>query len=239
MVSDVMKMNLLFVVAGYLAGVSLHADTLTLRDGSQLEGAVVEFKNQKFEFESEKGVNNTYVLSDLLRIDFKLEGEDGGVATEMSHRTKGQLKGRVTEFVGGNFTFLDTPANAQSIPALMVTSATFAGGKVKDIEVITHGKKVDITKKLGPNRVTLIDFYADWCGPCRMISPHLELIVHKDKEVVLRKVDIVRWNTEVCQQYQIGSVPQVWVYDKKGKLVGKVTGANSQQVDVLVAKAKE
>lgn len=215
------------------------ADTVTLKNGTTVEGAVTTLKNQKFEFESDKGIKNTYSPSDLQRIDFKLEGEDNGVPAEIAHRTKGGLRGRVTEFAGGNFKFVDAQGKEQSLPLLMVTTASFAGGNCKDIDVITHGKRVDIEKKLAPGKVTLVDFYADWCGPCRMISPHLEDVAKKDNAVVLRKVDIVEWGSEVCKQYSVSSVPQVWVYDKKGKLVGKAMGASSQEVDSLVAKAKE
>src|SRR5689334_6324185 len=81
------------------------ADTVTLKDGSKVEGAVTEFKNQKFEFQSEKGTHNTYPMSDLQRIDFKLEGEDNGVAAEINHRINGNMQGRVTEFASGNFKF--------------------------------------------------------------------------------------------------------------------------------------
>jgi thioredoxin 1 len=112
-------------------------------------------------------------------------------------------------------------------------------GEVKDIETVAHGQRVDIEKALAPGKVTLVDFYADWCGPCRRISPYLEKVAKEDPEVVLRKVDIVKWGTAVCQQHGIQSVPQVWVFNKQGKLVGKVMGASNQKVDALVAQAKQ
>ncbi|MSR64420.1 MAG: thioredoxin [Verrucomicrobiae bacterium] len=234
-----MKIRRITFAVACLALNHVAADTVTLKNGTQVEGAVTTFKNQKFEFESDKGARNTYLSSDLQRIDFKLEGEQNGVPAEVTHRTKGGLRGRVTEFADGSFKFVDAQGKEQALPLLMVTSASFAGGTIKDIEIITHGKRVDIVKKLAPGKVTLIDFYADWCGPCRMISPHLEAVATKDKDVVLRKVDIVQWGSEVCKQYGVNSVPQVWVYDKKGKLVGKVNGASSQQVDALVARARQ
>src|ERR1051326_4815128 len=192
-----MKAKWLFLIVAFPLCAELSADTITLKNGSHVEGAVVAFKNQKFEFESDKGSKDAYAPSELERIDFKGEGEENGVAVEIIHRVNGAVKGRVSEFAAGNFKLVDKDGKEQSLPVLMVTSASFAGGKVNEIEIITHGKGIDIEKKLAAGKVTLVDFYADWCGPCRMISPHLEDLVKKDKGIVLRKVDIVRWNTEI------------------------------------------
>lgn len=88
------------------------------------------------------------------------------------------------------------------------------------IEVITKGESVDLKAHLDSTRFTIIDFYADWCGPCRRITPQLEAIVkeHPDK-VVLKKVDIVSWNTPVARQYNISSIPYLEFYDSSGKKV--------------------
>jgi thioredoxin 1 len=39
--------------------------------------------------------------------------------------------------------------------------------------------------------VTVVDFYADWCGPCKQLSPSLEQMARTDPEIALRKIDIV------------------------------------------------
>jgi thioredoxin 1 len=106
------------------------------------------------------------------------------------------------------------------------------------IETISHGAPVNIGRHLAAGKITLVDFYADWCGPCRMISPYLASLATSNPQITLRKIDIVRWNTPVCQQYQIGSVPQVWVYNKRGALVGRVVGVNVGQVNALIAQAR-
>src|SRR5467141_2559729 len=106
------------------------------------------------------------------------------------------------------------------------------------VEVISHGAQVDINKHLALGSVTVVDFYADWCGPCRQLSPNLEQMARTDPEIVLRKIDIVDWKTAVVKQYNIHSVPQVNVYNRGGRLVGTVVGADVDKVKSYVAQAK-
>lgn len=113
-----------------------------------------------------------------------------------------------------------------------------AADRGQRVEVISHGASVDITRHLVPGEVTIVDFYADWCGPCRQLSPSLEQMAQADPEIALRKIDIVNWNTAVAQQYNIRSIPQVNIYSRGGDLVGTVVGVNPEQVKRYVAQAK-
>ena len=111
-------------------------------------------------------------------------------------------------------------------------------GRGQQVKVISHGASVDITKHLALGNVTVVDFYADWCGPCRHISPSLEQMARTDPEIALRKIDIVNWKTPVVKQYNIRSIPQVNIYNRGGRLVGTVVGADIQEVKRYVAQAK-
>jgi thiol-disulfide isomerase/thioredoxin len=117
-------------------------------------------------------------------------------------------------------------------------AAAFVPQRGQPIEVISHGASVDITRHLALGNVTVVDFYADWCGPCKQISPSLEQMARTDPEIALRKIDIVNWNTAVAKQYNVHSIPQVNVYNRGGQLVGTVTGADVQAVERYVAQAK-
>ena len=116
--------------------------------------------------------------------------------------------------------------------------ATVVAGRGQQVEVISHGAQVDISNHLALGNVTVVDFYADWCGPCRQLSPSLEQMARTDPEIALRKVDIVNWNTAVVKQFNIHSIPHVNVYNRGGRLVGTVVGADVDKVKSYVAQAK-
>src|SRR6266516_2710770 len=131
--------------------------------------------------------------------------------------------------------------NAAIAAAYSAQTARQAGlvtGRGQPVEVISHGAQVDINKHLALGNVTVVDFYADWCGPCRQLSPSLEQMARSDPDIALRKIDIVNWKTAVVQQFNIHSIPQVNVYNRGGHLVGTVVGADVDKVKSYVAQAK-
>lgn len=90
-------------------------------------------------------------------------------------------------------------------------------------DIRQEGAEIDIAGLAVPGRITIVDFYADWCGPCRALTPKLEELVLADADLRLRKVDIVDWERPVVAQHGITSIPHVRVLDRKGKLVGQPT----------------
>ena len=129
-------------------------------------------------------------------------------------------------------------ASAYSAQQAVNQATRASAGRGQPSEVISHGEQVDINQHLALGNVTVVEFYADWCGPCRRISPSLEQMAQTDPEVALRKIDIVRGGTPVAQQFNIRSVPQVNIYNRGGGLVGTVFGADFNQVKAYVAQAK-
>jgi len=128
-------------------------------------------------------------------------------------------------------------ASAYSAHQAVNQATTAIAGRGQPSEVISHGAQVDINQHLALGNVTVIEFYADWCGPCRQLSPSLEQMA-TDPDIALRKIDIVNWKTAVAQQFNIHSIPQVNVYDRGGRLVGTVVGADIDEIKRYVAQAK-
>jgi thiol-disulfide isomerase/thioredoxin len=130
-------------------------------------------------------------------------------------------------------------AAAYSAQAARQVQATAAvAGRGQPVEVISHGTQVNINQHLALGSVTVGDFYADWCGPCRQLSPSLEQMARSDPEIALRKIDIVNWKTPVARQFNVNSIPQVDVYNRSGSLVGTVDGADIDRIKSYVAQAK-
>ena len=80
--------------------------------------------------------------------------------------------------------------------------------EIKDVkafnEVISQDKPV------------LLDFYADWCGPCKVLLPRVEKLAEKyENDFVVRKVNVDK-NPQLAQQFQVRSIPALFVLkDKK------------------------
>lgn len=116
--------------------------------------------------------------------------------------------------------------------------ATPATGKAQAVvEVRNNGQQQNIKALLVPNHVTVVDFFADWCGPCKRMDPELRRLARTDEGVVLRKVDIVDWNSPIVQQIGIRFVPYVAVFDGQGQLVG-TPSSDINEIKNNVAKAK-
>lgn len=72
------------------------------------------------------------------------------------------------------------------------------------------------------NGVVLVDFFADWCGPCKMLSPIIEELSNEISDVNFVKVNIDESN-EIANSYGIMSIPTLMLF-KNGKMVNKTVG---------------
>jgi len=78
------------------------------------------------------------------------------------------------------------------------------------------------------NQNVVVDCWAAWCGPCRMLSPIIEQLAEEKTNIKFAKLDVDR-NRKVPMRYGIMSIPTL-LYFKNGKLVDKTLGALPRQM---------
>ena len=76
---------------------------------------------------------------------------------------------------------------------------------------------------LRSDRKVLLDFYADWCGPCRMVSPIVEEIASEHPEYKVCKINVDE-HQNLASSFQVMSIPSLFVMEN-GKVVNQSTGA--------------
>lgn len=79
-------------------------------------------------------------------------------------------------------------------------------------------------------KTVLLDFYADWCGPCRMVSPIVEEIAEENPQYLVGKVNVDR-EQELAQKFNVLSIPTLVVL-KNGNVVNQAVGARPK-ADIL------
>lgn len=78
-----------------------------------------------------------------------------------------------------------------------------------------------------PGKTVLVDFWATWCGPCRMIAPVVEAVAEERPDITVCKVDVDE-ERELAMEYGISSIPTLLVF-KDGQIANKSIGVISKE----------
>ena len=107
--------------------------------------------------------------------------------------------------------------NIQKIGGRAMLTATKQEGKVLHADDANFAELV-----LKSDVPVLVDFYADWCGPCRMVAPVLEQLARETTEVKIVKVNVDH-SRQLAARYRISSIPSLKVF-KEGEVVDEHVG---------------
>ena len=101
---------------------------------------------------------------------------------------------------------------------------------------IIHITNKNFDEVVSTNKAVLIDFFAAWCGPCKMLTPILEQIVKENRVgIPIGKLDIDQC-LEIAQDFGVMSVPTMILF-KDGKEIGRIIGLRNKEQ--LVKEIKE
>ncbi len=94
------------------------------------------------------------------------------------------------------------------------------------MSVIKINKENFVNEVLNSNKPVLLDFYADWCGPCRMVGPVVAEIADVRKDILVGKINVDE-EPELASQFQVASIPMLVVL-KNGKISNYAVGYRSK-----------
>lgn len=90
---------------------------------------------------------------------------------------------------------------------------------MKVLEIMSNQFEEEILKS---DKIVLVDFYADWCGPCKMLSPIIDEIANENNDIKVCRINIDA-NQDLAVQYQVMSIPTLIVI-KNGKEINRAIG---------------
>jgi thiol-disulfide isomerase/thioredoxin len=114
--------------------------------------------------------------------------------------------------------------------------------KDSDIKEIKSNKAPERLADLSVSgKVTVVDVWALWCMPCRRVTGDLNLLLRHNKNLAVRKIELLGWEDSFASKILAGSpkLPLLVVFDTKGKEVGRVMGHKPAELELLIKKANQ
>lgn len=116
--------------------------------------------------------------------------------------------------------------------AVLIGISLGTGKKAEKTKVEVANSVIPVTSAnfeqevLNSDKRVLVDFYADWCGPCKILSPRVAEIANENKDLKVVKINVDQ-NEDLARKYNISSMPTLLVIEK-GKELNRAVGALSK-----------
>jgi thioredoxin 1 len=119
-----------------------------------------------------------------------------------------------------------------SVVVVLVGFITFTHFKVKNAKPVENSKKIvtlgNKNFKLALKKeVLLVDFWAPWCGPCKMVAPTLNEIAETETNITIGKVNVDH-NQDLAKKYKVRNIPTMLIF-KNGVEVGRIVGVKTKK----------
>ena len=92
---------------------------------------------------------------------------------------------------------------------------------------VLHLNESEFNEKVAGSSVAMVDFWADWCGPCRMFSPIIEQFAAEHPEIAVGKVNVDE-NPDLAERYRVMSIPTLLVF-RNGEVTASSVGVKPKQ----------
>ncbi|CAN3354707.1 thioredoxin-1 [Diutina catenulata] len=102
------------------------------------------------------------------------------------------------------------------------------------VQVVSSNE--EFAKIIQGSGLTVVDFYAVWCGPCKAIAPVLDQFASQLPNVTFIKVDVDQ-SGDIAREYQVSAMPTFKLF-KNGKEVGELVGADPNRLRQLIEANK-
>ena len=116
--------------------------------------------------------------------------------------------------------------------AVLIGISLGTGKKAEKTKVEAANSVIPVTSAnfeqevLNSDKIVLVDFYADWCGPCKILSPRVAEIANENKDLKVVKINVDQ-NEDLARKYNISSMPTLLVIEN-GKELNRAVGALSK-----------
>lgn len=133
----------------------------------------------------------------------------------------------------------EQPATAQTPGAAATPADQAASGAAPQFQIANEaGELVPVEDVLVPGRVTVVDFSADWCAPCKVLEKKLAEEIHDEPRIAVRKIDVTEADAdEVTARYGVKNLPHVRIYGPDGTLLHDLVGTDAEQSGQLAREA--